>query len=546
MKNTFFENWKSGITVSLVSLPLAVSLAVASQATPVAGIVTAIWAGLIAALFGGSNYNVIGPTGALSGILAAYVLMYGAAVLPVLAILSGIFIFAAYLFRLERYLIFFPASTIHGFILGIAFIIMFNQVPMALGLTGLEQKATFFANVVETGRHLVDFSGITAAIFCVCLAFLFFLISFFPRVPAVLLLTIPAILLGYLGVQGSLPFVLPTLGAKFPDIRAALFLYPHLSFSGRLIMPALTIALISILETMISARIADGMTKTRHNKRREMLGLSLANIGSGLAGGIPATAALARTALNVKTGCTHRISAALSSVFVAVLAFIFLPIFSYIPLVAIAAILVFVSLRMIEHEHFIHLYRVDRENFFLAIAVALITVLEDPMIGLLIGALISTFMFMRTLSDGHYEVSTDKQYRSLVSTIVSALPHALPGVEDADAISEEQHKQVLIYTIKGELAYINSQAHVARFEEDSMVQEKVVINLKELFFIDHDGVEALGDIVQILQAKKKKVALCGATPFVLNLLMESPLLAELKKQGLFYPTLAYAIRGLSL
>ena len=112
-------NWQSGVAVSLVSIPLAVSLAVASHANPIVGIITAIWAGIVASIFGGSNYNIIGPTGALSGILATYAISCGEGALSTLAILAGIFIFIAYLFKLERYLIFFPASTIHGLFLAL-------------------------------------------------------------------------------------------------------------------------------------------------------------------------------------------------------------------------------------------------------------------------------------------------------------------------------------------------------------------------------------------------------------------------------------------
>jgi SulP family sulfate permease len=131
------NNWKSGITVSLVSIPLSVSLAVASQTSPVIGILTAVWAGLIASIFGGSNYNIIGPTGALSGILAAYALMYGPATLAPLAIVAGIFILIAYIAKLERFLVFVPGSTVQGFTLGVAVIISLGQLNFALGLSHL-------------------------------------------------------------------------------------------------------------------------------------------------------------------------------------------------------------------------------------------------------------------------------------------------------------------------------------------------------------------------------------------------------------------------
>src|SRR5438552_3649157 len=125
------SNWQPGITVALVSIPLSLSLAIASQAAPIAGIITAIWAGLAASFFGSSNYNIVGPTGALSGFLAAYAMSHGACNLPMLALVSGIFILVAFIFKLERYIKLIPSSTIHGFTLGVAGIIALNQLHFA-------------------------------------------------------------------------------------------------------------------------------------------------------------------------------------------------------------------------------------------------------------------------------------------------------------------------------------------------------------------------------------------------------------------------------
>lgn len=142
-------NWKSGLTVSLVAIPLSISLAVASHASPVVGILTAIWAGLVAALMGGSNYNVVGPTGALSGILASYAILHGSETLATVALLSGVIIYLAYVFRLHKYLVFVPGSAIHGFTLGVAFIIGLGQLNFALGITGLTAHEKFIDNLLE-------------------------------------------------------------------------------------------------------------------------------------------------------------------------------------------------------------------------------------------------------------------------------------------------------------------------------------------------------------------------------------------------------------
>ena len=149
------DNWKAGLSVALVSIPLSISLAVASNASPTAGIITAIWAGLVAAFFGGSNFNIVGPTGALSGTIAAYGILYGVNEIALLTIVAGIFIIAAYFLKLERYLIFVPSSVIHGFTLGIAFVIGLSQLSYAFGLKSIPHHKELIPNVIEV------FTGLT-------------------------------------------------------------------------------------------------------------------------------------------------------------------------------------------------------------------------------------------------------------------------------------------------------------------------------------------------------------------------------------------------
>ncbi len=313
------KNLKPGLTVSLISIPLSVSLAVASGVTPVIGVMTAIWAGVIAAVFGGSNFNIVGPTGALSGIIATFVFTQGVENVPMLAIVAGIAILAAYFLRLERYLILVPSSVIHGFTLGVAFIIGLNQLNFALGLRGLPIHEKFSGNLLESLKHVPDASLPAVATFVLFFAALLAFKKYVPKLPGAIFLAPVGILLGYLGQTHAIPLQLETLGMKYGNIDFHLFAAPHVFYSAKLLKSALVIALIAILETMLSAKIADGMTRTKHDERKEMLGLGLANVVSGLFGGMPATAALARTSLNVKTGADHKTSAIINSIAVIII-----------------------------------------------------------------------------------------------------------------------------------------------------------------------------------------------------------------------------------
>ncbi|KKQ32714.1 MAG: Sulfate permease [candidate division TM6 bacterium GW2011_GWF2_37_49] len=526
------ENWKSGLAVSLVSIPLSISLAIASRATPIEGVITAIWAGFMASIFGGSNYNIIGPTGALSGILTTYAIIHGHGTLSTLAIMSGIIIFIAYFFKLEKYLIFVPSSTINGFVLGISFIIVLNQMNFALGLSNLPQNESFISNILESIKNIGHGSSATFLIFIIFVAALFAILKKMPSIPGAIIISPFGILLGYLSTKNIIPFHLQTLETKFGEITPQFFVFPSLKFIPALILPAFTIALISILETMISARIADGITKTKHGKQKEMLGLSLANITCGLAGGIPATAALARTTLNISSGATNKISASISSIFTILISFLLLGYFKFMPLAVVAAILTVVGIRMIEREHFVRMYKIDKKNFILAIIVALVTIFEDPIIGILLGVTLSMLIFMQKISHGQFELSEklfdkSKQTQTKNTSVNTHLDHA----------TQNQISDISIYSIKGILVYINAQSHISRFEKHLPVAKNIVLDLKTLFFIDQDGIDALDEIIEYLHQKNKTVFVVSSNTFINKMLENSHIFNALKKQGLTFESM---------
>ncbi len=530
------SNWKSGLTVSLVAMPLSISLAVASGSTPLIGIITAIWAGLVASIFGGSHYNVVGPTGALSGLIAAYAVTHGTGGIPTLTVTVGLIILLAYALRLERYLIFIPSSVIHGFTLGVALIIAFGQFNAALGLYGLPKHESFFANVIESFMHVSQTSITTLIVFSMFLTLLFVLRRLFPKLPGPLLLSPFGILLGYMATTGVLPFLrLATLGSVFGNISFKLFQTHSIEFSPNLLVTAGAIALVAILETMLSAKISDGMTHTKHNERKEMLGLSLANIVSGLVGGIPATAALARTSLNIKTGATHKTSAALSSVFLALISFFLLSSFKYIPMAVIASILVYVAINMVEKEHFMRFYKYQRSGFWISILVAVITFYQDPIIGILFGTALSLTLFIEKLSRGQFDLKLNTFEKGVVKNI------------SGDTLKEiNDRADILLYSIKGKLAYINSRAHVSRFEGNLSKYNIIILRLRSVYFIDLDGAEALDEMIDIIQKRGQRVCITSLSANVVALLEQVSVgYRELKKQGLVFSKTEEALKYFS-
>lgn len=522
------RNWKSGLTVALVSIPLSVSLAVASQATPTVGILTAIWAGLIAALFGGSHYNVVGPTGALSGLLAAQALVSGPGCLSTLAILSGILILCAYYFRLERYLIFIPASVLHGFILGVAGMLILTQFDFAFGIPAHARHEHLMGNLWESLQNIGSFSAMTLCVFVLFLGALFAFARFIPAIPPVIAVTPLGIGLGYAVSVGVLPWSVQTLGDKFCDIQPCLFQFPSLSFSPSYIIPALAIAVVALLETMLSAKVADVVTQTKHNASREVFGLGLANVVTGLFGGIPATAALARTSLNIKSGCTNRMSAVLSSIGIILISFLLISTFRFIPLAVISAILVYVAVGMVETEHIMSMFHLDRRSFWVAILVATVTIYEDPIVGILLGAVIAMILFMEKLSKGAYEIVD---------------PTTLLQTGGAEAPSQRE-PDVLIYAIKGPLAYINAQSYVTFFQEKLAPYRAVILKLKDLSYIDLDGTQALSEMIDLAQRQGKQVYVVGIKEPFVAMIHESSKVNELQEQKRVLKTAAQALQML--
>ena len=268
-------NLKPGITVGLVSIPLSISLALASGATPVIGVLSAFWGGVVAALFGGSAYNIIGPTGALSGLILTFVLSHGAASAPMLTILVGLIILVAWLFNFHKYLIYIPGAVIHGFTLGVAFIIGLGQLNNAFALKPQVVHESLILNIIESIRVLPHAQMESITVFAIGLSFLIFIKKKFPFIPGAILLALIGIILGYTSTIGVLPINIPTLFSKYGALTLRLFptAFPKLFITRDLLQSASVIAIIAIIETMLSAKVANLMTKTRFNERGKCLHL---------------------------------------------------------------------------------------------------------------------------------------------------------------------------------------------------------------------------------------------------------------------------------
>ena len=305
-KGSFKKDLLAGLTVGVISLPLAMAFAIASGANPEHGIYTTIIAACLVALFGGSTYQVAGPTGAFVPILLSIVLMYGYENLLIAGFLSGIILILMGLLDMGSLIKFIPRSVTIGFTAGIAVNIFSGQISNFLGLTGLERHESFIATMQDVIVHLHTINYYSALTATICLVVILITPRFLPKVPgslagllvstAVATFFFPHEISTIASTFGGIPSDIPTL--KIPDFT--------LEKLHQLLQPALTIAILGAIESLMSAVVADGMTGTQHNSNKELIGQGIANMVTPLFGGIPATGAIARTATNIKSGAATR------------------------------------------------------------------------------------------------------------------------------------------------------------------------------------------------------------------------------------------------
>ncbi|KAL6048859.1 STAS domain-containing protein [Balamuthia mandrillaris] len=571
------SNWRSGITVGLVNLPLSISLAIAASSVPTAGVVTAIWAGLFAALFGGCQFNIVGPTGALSGILAQSVAQYGPDSLSYLAIYAGLITLLVFILRWERYVLLVPSSVMEGFTLGVAFIIALNQLNFALGIPPLERHESVIENVVENLNHISQADVLSILTFLLVFGCLYALMWKWSKIPWVIIMCVFGIALSLILEKADIGFKYQTLKSRYGNLNMSLVDFPAFDksyLSIGFISNAFSVAFVAILETLISAKIADGMTHTTFNQRREVFSLGIANVICGAVGGIPATAALARTALNIKTGATSRISAVLNTITVLILALALLWVFKYLPLPFVAAIIVLVAVRMVGWDTLLRFAKVDFWLFARTLMVAVICLFFDPTSGIVVGMILSLLLNADRLAHVHSEVVMKTKDGSSVEVRFSSLSLSLslsllsflndqmyfkkvvPDLDihhkkhssflDSSSVPRvERHHQAVVYRFSGFLTYINAFDHKARLESFLSDYDVVILSFRYLYYLDVDGVDAITDVIESNSKEEfgAKILISGVNRSVYPLLAATKWFQDKKTKGEVFKTYTEALNS---
>lgn len=527
-REQFRRDALAGVIVGIVALPLSIAFAIASGVAPEKGLITAIVAGFFISAFGGSRVQIGGPTGAFIVIIYGIVQEHGVEGLTIATLMAGVLLVVLGLVRAGALLRYFPHTLIVGFTTGIAVIIFSTQINDLLGLGIAHVPADLVEKWGAYLQHAAAFDPLTFAIGAGTIAITVLMPRILPAIPGPLV----AIVLATVAVT---VFQLPvdTIGSRYGGIPTSLpaphFAWVDLATFKELLRPALAIALLGGIESLLSAVVADGSIGGRHRSNMELVAQGGANVVSALFGGIPATGAIARTATNIKNGGRTPMA---GMVHAAVLLLILLVAGQWaalIPMACLAGILVVVAWNMAEVHSFIAVFRTSRYDMAVLLVTFLLTAFVDLVVAIEIGLVLAAFLFMKRMSD---------------STRLSEL-----GVADGtgeklfEAEFGKVPPHVVIYEINGPLFFGAAQTFAETIRKVGDQHRVLILRMRHVPFIDATGLHRLGDIIHTMERRRMRVLLTDVAPDVAESLRGSGILTEGMLVGGMSEALASAQRN---
>ncbi len=496
----------AGLTVGVVALPLALAFGVSSGVGAAAGLVTAVVAGIVAAVFGGSSVQVSGPTGAMAVVLAPVVAQHGLGSVALVTVLAGAIVLVAGVLRLGRIVTYIPWPVVEGFTLGIACIIFLQQVPAAVGVTAAPGGNTAVAAVRAVGDAAGPAVAWTLGAVAVVAAVMLVLGKVARSVPASLIAVVLVTVLAEIfdapvarigALPDSLP--LPVLPSASPGALRDL--------AGA----ALAIAALAAIESLLSARVAAGMTTTNsiYQPDRELVGQGLASVASGLFGGMPATGAIARTAVNVRSGARTRLASVIHALVILGVIYLATGPVSRIPLAALAGVLMVTATRMIPLRTVLRVVRASRGTAATFAVTAVITVAFDLIEAVEIGVLVAAFFALRSLA-----------------RLAGVHREPIPGP------AHEGDEHIALYRLVGAMFFGAADRILTEVSADSLRDgvSVVVLRLSGLRMVDATGAKALADLVHELERRGVTVLVKGVQPGHLGVLRNVGVLDELRHE----------------
>lgn len=520
-KKSFLSDLNAGIIVGIVSLPLAIAFAIASGVKPEQGLYTAIIAGIIVAILGGSRVQIAGPTGAFIVIVYGIVQKYGIDGLAAATLISGVILIFLGVARLGTLLKFIPYPLTVGFTSGIALIIFTSQIKDFLGLQINDLPADFMSKwyVYFHNFSNVSFEAIAVSVFSLLI------IVFWPRVSRKIPGPLVAIIASTVIVQ-IFNIKVDTIFSKFGAVPSSLPSprLPSLSWDTitGVFSPAITLALLGSIESLLSAVVSDGMIRSRHRSNMELVAQGIANIFSPIFGGIPATGAIARTATNVKNGGRTPVAGIIQGIVLFLIMIFFGKWAALIPIPTLSAILVVVAYNMSEWRTFKKLLKSPRSDIIVLLLTFFLTVVVDLTVAIEVGVVLSAMFFMKRMA----EVSQ-------VNAITKDIKDDYEGKEESNETSFKMPENVEIFEVYGSLFF----GAVEQFTESMRVIEKkpkyLILETHNLLSIDASGIRALEDLYQQLKKQKTRFLISGLHKQPLFAIVQAELIDKIGEENLF-------------
>jgi sulfate permease, SulP family len=493
-RKTFTSDLIAGLTVGLVALPLAMAFAISSGMTPQAGIYTAIVAGFVCALLGGSMAQVSGPTGAFVVVVAGIVAKHGVDGLFICTLLAGLILIALGVTGLGTAVKYIPRPVVVGFTNGIAVVIASTQLRDFLGLQVAAVPGDFAGRLEVLGRALGTTSPSTAVLAGSCLVLIVLAKKFTPRVPG----TIVALLVGSVAAF-ALQLPVESIATRFGAIPTGL---PHLAVPamhfnllGPLLPSAITVAMLGAIESLMSAVVSDRMLNDQHNPNVELIGQGVANVVSPLIGGLPATGAIARTATNIRSGAKTPVASIIhAAVLVAILLFA-APLAGHIPLSVLAAILLVVAYNMGDWEEIPQIWRASKADRAVWLLTFALTVFADLTVAVQAGMILAALLYISRVTRTTSVTAVDAQY------FEEGKDHLLIGRHIPEGVA--------IYQIHGPFLFGSTDKVKEVVGRVADLPPIVIVRLRNMTAIDTTGIQALEDLTEAIQSSGREVIFCG-------------------------------------
>lgn len=514
----FYSDLAAGTTVGIVALPLAIAFAIASGVKPEQGLFTAIVAGFLISLLGGSRAQISGPTGAFVVIIYGIVQQYGYDGLAVATLIAGVLLIFMGLFRMGALLKFIPYPVTVGFTAGIALIIFSSQLGDFLGLHIQSPPAGFLERIGVYSQHVYELNLTAIGVGVVSLGVIAIWPRITHRIPGMLI----AIILTTMVVK-LFHFPVDTIGSRFGQVPNRLPV-PHLPIISlalvkQMFSPAVTIAFLAALESLLAAVVADGMLGTRHRSNMELIAQGAGNIGSILFGGLPATGAIARTATNIKSGGRTPIAGMVHALILLLILLFFGKYAALIPMPTLAAILIVVAYNMSEWREVKDLLRGTKSDTVVLLATFLLTVLIDLTVAIQVGVLLATFLFMQRMSN---------------ATEVTQITETLRDEDESHTrnISKlEVPAGVEVFEIYGSLFF----GAIERFKDAMRSVEKrpsvLILRMRHVQTIDASGLHSLEELLESTHRRGITLIISAVRPSVFELMEQTGFADSLGKEN---------------